>query len=353
MSLTDYCKNITKCNPSMIWGDEKIGHRIMCPEYSLDQAEVKSFPVSDTNGIFIICWNIDKEGKLYAVIRPSDVSSAYSSIFVSGDRTQLHTHDYIELAYVVEGVFRQRIMGQDIKFSKGELCLIDKNCLHQDYLFSESSIIIFMGLANDIFDEVMVEKIGEERLLNFFHTALMKQKDIQQYLHFKPKNTEDNHIEIMLGTLLSELEKNDEASKYICKGMIIRILYLICAEYEFHLSNEQRKKMNWIIFEEITKFINERYANITIKDLVEKFHFNEDYYNRILKDKTGMTYLEYVQNVRLTQAEKLLMTTSRSIEEISDLIGYHNKGYFYKIFVDKYAVTPAKYRIQNSNRQKH
>lgn len=349
MNLSDYCKNITKNGASLLWGDEKVGRQIMCPEYAFDKVDIKKFPVSDSNGIFMLCWNLEKEGQFFSTIKPSQNPFAYYSSFASGEKTQLHTHDYIELAYVVEGEFQQRILGKDIRFKKGEFCLIDKNCLHQDYLYHDDSIIIFIGLANDIFDEVMVKKIGEERLLNFFHTALLKQKDIQQYLHFKPKNPEDNRIESMLFSLLSELENNDEASKYICKGLLIRILHFISAEHEFHLSNEQRKKMNWIIFEEIIKFINEKYVDITIRDLVEKFHFNEDYYNRLLKEKTGLTYLEYVQNIRLEQAEILLTTTDMNIDDIADNVGYHNKGYFYKIFVEKYAVTPAKYRKQSKN----
>ncbi len=350
MNLIAYCNKISKNETNLIWDDEKIGHQIMCPEYAIDKVDVKSFPVSDGNGIFMLCWNVEKKGRFYASLKPSKNPFAYSSSFESGDKTQLHTHDYIELAYVVDGEFQQRILGKDIKFKKGEFCLIDKNCLHQDYLFDHGSIVIFIGLANDIFDEVMVEKIGEERLLNFFHTALLRQKDIQQYLHFKPKSMVDKQIEDMLCSLISELEKNDEASKYICKGLLIRILHFISAEYEFHLSNEQRKKMNWIIFDEITKFIKDNYANITIRDLVEKFHFNEDYYNRILKEKTGMTYLEYVQNIRLTEAERLLLTTNMNINEIAEAIGYQNKGYLYKIFVEKNSVTPAKYRKQAANR---
>ena len=43
-------------------------------------------------------------------------------------RTQLHTHDYLELAYIVSGEFSQKILGKTITFREGELCLIDKNC---------------------------------------------------------------------------------------------------------------------------------------------------------------------------------------------------------------------------------
>lgn len=344
MDLLESCKRITKKDPKIIWGDKKMGLSIMRPEYSINDVDVKAFPLTKNNDIFILCWNLKKDGRFYATIRPSNNSLSYGDTFVSGEKTQLHTHNYIELAYVVEGEFQQRILGKDIKFKKGELCLIDKNCLHQDYLFRSESTIIFIGLANEIFDEVMVDKIGEERMLKFFHNALMKQKDIQQYLYFKPKNTDDNRIESLLIALLTELEHNDDASKYIGKGLVIRLLHFISTEYDFFISNEQRKKMNWIVFEEITKYIGENYATIKIKDLVEKFNFNENYYNRILKEKTGMTYSEYVQNLRLTQAEKLLATTSMTVDSVADLVGYHNKGYFYKIFTAKNGMTPAKYR---------
>lgn len=345
MKLIDYCKKITKYEPGMITEDDKIGRRIMCPEYSIDQVEIKTFP-EDKNDIFLLCWNLDTDGKLYATMKPSKDAFAYTSYFGIGEKTQFHTHDYIELAYVVEGEFQQRIMGQDIKFKKGEICLIDKNCTHQDYLFHNKSTILFIGLANEIFDEVMVGKIEEEGILNFLRMALMKQKNVQQYVHFKPKSQEDNEIESHLLHLLRELECDDAATKYICKGLIIRILHYISTKYEFFLTNEQRKKMNWIIFEDITHYIREKYRDITIKELVLRFHFNEDYYNRILKEKTGMTYSEYVQNIRLTQAEKLLKTTSMTVDEIANQVGYHNKGYFYKIFVDKFGTTPSKYRKQ-------
>lgn len=346
MKLLDYCRRITKNEPNSLKDDEKIGKRIMCPEYSIDQVDVKTFPLSDQEDIFVLLWRLEAEGKLYATIKPSVTAFAYYSGFQSGEKTQFHTHDYIELAYVAEGEFQQRIMGQDIKFKKGEICLIDKNCLHQDYLFYNNSTIIFIGMANDIFDEVMVGKIEEEGILSFLRMALMKQKNIQQYVHFKPKNPEDDRIEMLLLDLLTELECNDEASRYICKGLMIRILRHISSKYDFFLSNEQRKKMNWIIFEEITNYIREKYTDITIKELVDRFHFNEDYYNRLLKEKTGMTYSEYVQNLRLTQAERLLKTTQLTVDEIANRVGYHNKGYFYKIFVERFGATPSKYRKQ-------
>lgn len=344
MRLIDYCMDITKHKDRLLEADTDLGLQIMCQKYSVDHIDVKTFPQSEKEDIFVLCWNIEKGGKLFATITPYAQPFSYRSQFSFGEMTQYHTHDYIELAYIVEGEFKQRIMEKDILFQQGELCLIDKNCPHQDFLEDQNSIILFIGLANEVLDQAMVENIGEEKLLNFFRTALIKQKDIQQYLHFKPKNPEDKKLEELLLWLLTELDCNDAAAKYIGKGLIIRILNYISTMYEFNLSKDQRKKMNWLVYEEITKYIEENYSSITVKELVAKFHFNEDYYNRILKEKTGMTYLEYVQDIRLKNAHRLLKTTSLTVDAIAELVGYQNKGYFYKIFVDKYKITPAKIR---------
>lgn len=343
MSLSTYCAGITRREESSC-EDKNLGLRVMCPEYSLNHIDVKSFPMEEKSDVFVLLWNITAGGHLSAIIQPNRQLITYQCEFQPEIRTQLHTHDYIELAYIVEGKFRQRIMGKDILFKKGEICLIDKNCPHQDFLEDSDSIILFVGLANEIFDESMVQNIGEEKILNFLRMSLMKQKDIQQYLHFKPKYQEENQLEQLLYQLLKELEANDTASRYISRGVIMRIMHYISTEYEFNLSNEERKKMKWLIYEEVTKYMDEHYPYITVKDLVDKFHFNEDYFNRLLKEKAGVTYLEYLQDIRLKHALHLLKNTDLCVDEVAEQVGYQNKGYFYKIFVEKYGVTPAKSR---------
>lgn len=344
MRLVDYCIDITKYRNKSTELETELGQRIMCPEYSVDKIDIKTFPLSEKEGSFILCWNIEAGGSLHSTIKPSAQPFTYHSDFEPGGKTQYHTHDFIELAYIVEGEFTQKIMGNDISFKQGDLCLIDKNCPHQDYLSNQKNVILFLGLSNEIFDQAMVENIEEEKLLNFLRTALMKQKDIHQFLHFKPKDPENHALEEIFIQLLDELEMHDTASKYICKGLIFRMLHHISKMYEFSLSNDLRKKMNWLVYEEIKAFIEDNYATITIKELTARFHFNENYFNRLLKEKLGVTYLEYVQNLRLMNAHRLLKTTKMTVDDVAEQVGYQNKGYFYKIFVDKYGTTPAKLR---------
>ena len=344
MTLNQLCEDISRNDSNMLDSENHIGSRIMCPEYSLHIEDIKTYPLSYDNPIFALCWMIDSDNKLYGTIKPSAVSFSYCTSFATGTKTQIHTHEYLELAYIVSGTFHQRILSKDILFNQGELCLVDKNCLHQDCLDSSPASIIFVGFANEIFDSIISHQAADERIVSFLQTALLKQKNLWQYLHFKPIDNSNQQMEECFLELLQELIRNDKASNYICHGLLMRIFSLLSSGYDISLSSEMQKKMNCLLFEEITSYIKQHYKRISLKQLSEHFHFHEDYFNRIIKSKTGMTYTEYVQNLRIVEAEKLLRSTELTIDEISAKVGYQNKGYFYKIFVEKNKITPAKYR---------
>ena len=78
-----------------------------------------------------------------------------------------------------------------------------------------------------------------------------------------------------------------------------------------------------------------------------QFHFQEDYFNRLIKNKTGMTYSGYIQSIRLEKAKQLLQTTSMTVDAVAEAVGYHNKGYFYKIFTTNTGRTPMQFRKEN------
>ena len=294
--------------------------------------------------VFALCWNIQSSRQLYATMCPAPQPFCCCHHFSDGEKTQLHTHDYIELVYIMDGRFSQRILGSDISFSKGDLCLIDKNCIHQDYLLSEPASILFLGISNDMFSEIMEENVTAQKITSFLQSALLKQKDVQQYLHFKPQPQAVAELEECLFWLLKELYEGGVGSHHICKGLLLRIFAIISTKYDFSLSKDQRKTMNWLIFEEISAYIRKNYADIRIQDLTDAFHFQEDYFNRLIKAKTGLTYSAFLQQIRLEKAEQLLISSRKSVEEIAAAVGYRNKGYFYKIFQEKYGVTPSKYR---------
>ena len=63
-----------------------------------------------------------------------------------------------------------------------------------------------------------------------------------------------------------------------------------------------------------------------------------------IKNQTGKTYTELLQDKRLSQAAYLLKSTKIGVDEISKAVGYENKSYFHRIFTSKFNTTPKNYR---------
>jgi len=334
---------------------------------SEDALELKTFPLLDKESVFAICWQIGAGKKIRATMLPSPRSFSCEISYADYDHTVLHTHDYIELAYVVSGRFTQEILGHDISFRAGDLCLVDRNCIHRDCLDTDSpcdnaATVLFLGISDDMFYEVMDAGVSSGRIISFLQTALKTQKTTKQFLHFHPKegfssdgrafarSAPCSELEECLIALINELLFQQAGSIYIRRGLLIRIFRILSTGYDFTLSKEQREEVQNIYFEEITDYISQNIATVSIKELASRFHFQEDYFNRLIKKNTGMTYVSYLQSMRIKRAEGLLLNSKRSIEDIASSVGYMNRSFFYDLFERTYGMTPSVYRKRFSGR---
>ena len=93
------------------------------------------------------------------------------------------------------------------------------------------------------------------------------------------------------------------------------------------------------------KFINSHLSeDIKIDDLAALACYSNDHFSRLFKKTTGILPLQYINQKRIEKAQVLLLTSSKSQEEISEHIGFNSLNYYYKIFKRMVGCTPLKYR---------
>ncbi len=78
--------------------------------------------------------------------------------------------------------------------------------------------------------------------------------------------------------------------------------------------------------------------------VAEHVGLSKYYFSKIFKVKTGKCYIDYLSEVRLEEARRLLAETDLSIENIVHDIGYYDVPRFKKKFKDKYGINAAQYR---------
>ena len=349
MKVSELCLKLTSpsADRPLLPTGSPMEKRLVCPEYSLVEREIKPYPADAGGNLFALLWTFLPGNKLGATLLPARDSFCCQVSFTPNARTQTHTHDYIELAIVVEGRFTQRLLDREICFEAGDLCLIDMNCPHQDILADSMASLVFLGIAPRLLSEIMREEVTAQLILTFLQSALEKQPDLRQYLHLRPGSEEARTALLdTLLPLLTELAHPQAGTVYICKGFLMRIFRLLSTEYEFSLSKSQQSRLNSVLFEAVSSYIRENLDTISIRQLQDVFHYQEDYFNRLIRRMTGQTFSSYVQTRRLEKAAFLLTTTTDSIEEIAARVGYQNRGFFYRIFREKYGKTPAVYRAE-------
>jgi AraC-like DNA-binding protein/CheY-like chemotaxis protein len=98
----------------------------------------------------------------------------------------------------------------------------------------------------------------------------------------------------------------------------------------------------------VCEFLERNYARgLTLNDLAARFYVSPPYLSRRFKEKTGITFVEYLENIRMDKAREYLINSEAPVADISEQVGYMEPAYFTKVFKRKYKVPPSEYRLKN------
>lgn len=102
-----------------------------------------------------------------------------------------------------------------------------------------------------------------------------------------------------------------------------------------------------IVLSKLLQFIDEHFGeNISLQTIADKVFFSTAYCSRFFKEKTGKNFSDYLLDVRMKHAVKLLRE-NKKITDISSACGYRNPSYFTRVFREYYKCTPSEYVRSN------
>lgn len=86
------------------------------------------------------------------------------------------------------------------------------------------------------------------------------------------------------------------------------------------------------------------HESVSLEELAQRFFMSRSYLTRSFRNITGFSVVEYMTYIRIQKAQQLLRESDRSITEIADLCGFGNITYFEKVFKEATGQTPVQYR---------
>ncbi|MFB9756288.1 AraC family transcriptional regulator [Paenibacillus hodogayensis] len=108
----------------------------------------------------------------------------------------------------------------------------------------------------------------------------------------------------------------------------------------------KRESNNTRLQNEVITLIQSRFQSIdfSLEQLAIHFRLSSSYLSRFIKEQTGMTFTDYVQQLRQEEAKRLLVETDFSVKEIVGLVGYIGVSKYIEKFRKQEGITPGEYR---------
>lgn len=248
-----------------------------------------------------------------------------------------HTHDFVEISYVEEGSGYHYIEDQMIPIKRGDLFVIPIGTSH---VFRPSSRDKQLVIYNCIFRTRLLEQLRHvvcesSILYDFLYDDTPAGV---KWLQFQDKY--DKFLSVMYG-MYWEFLKKGPMYEFLILGQLIQVLAML-QRYESDGSLVSTPTNN---MDDAIQYINEHFAeNITVQHVAERSFMSPSHFQRLFKKTTGVTFMQYLQNIRIQRCCELLKSTQIPIQEAANQVGYQDMKFFHALFRKKTGVTPRQYR---------
>ena len=153
--------------------------------------------------------------------------------------------------------------------------------------------------------------------------------------------------------LLGELERESHAPEPFRDqrlAALFRLFMILCyraCKNQFPLSGEAVPDS----VQRIQAYLDTNFSEpLKLEELARKFFISPSYLSHSFRKWIGCSPKQYLMLCRLSYAKRLLLTTDRSVAEISDFCGFQDTSNFIRSFKGETDTTPAEYRKRQRNR---
>ena len=254
----------------------------------------------------------------------------------------LHYHEEYELNLILNGAGVKRIIGDHTEtIGNMELVLVGNNLPHgwftHQYSWQQGMpeiIEITVQFHRDFFDEKLLR-----RNQLYFIRNLMERS--ARGISFSQDTIE---------RLLPRLSKLSEKSGFDSVLELMSILHDLSISRNTRLlanSTFTSENINYNSrrLEKVFTHLRDHYhREITLEEVARVADMTEVSFSRFIKKRTGKTFVESLNEIRLGHTSRLLIDTTHSIAEVAYKCGFNNLSYFNRIFKSKNGCTPKEFR---------
>ncbi len=249
----------------------------------------------------------------------------------------MHIHDEIEILVALKGPIYVSSDKMKYVLNKNDVVLVNRRVPHSTVYPPYACTNILQFRLNN-----MVPQLPQKT--NIYLSYFMS--DIRtDMLYFDSTHPISKVISSNIELILKEKENKDKGYEMYIQAYLKLILATLYRNEIF------KDDTDCFHYESLTKvlpvirYIEENYTkDLTLDSLCGIVNMNKSHLCRVFKKAIGITMIDYLNFIRIWNAEKLLATTDEKILNVSMNVGFSNISYFNRTFKQTTGMTPSEYK---------
>ncbi len=231
-------------------------------------------------------------------------------------------------------------VGNRINVSELDLEKLDRNSLEE--FLKRGTIHDVDGFVDSYFDgfgsNAMRSTIFRHYIIMDGYSAIIKFLKTMKY----PREKIDNSLKRM-NSVIEHLSSFEDCSKF----------YKSILKEAIELRNKNSQKRYAGLIEQAKEYINLKFAmsDLSLDQVASTVNLSPNYFSSLFNQETGMTFIEYLTDIRMEKAKDYLRCSGKKITDIGYLVGYLDSHYFSYIFKKTQNCTPSEYRLQGKGEE--
>ena len=263
-----------------------------------------------------------------------NVSVAFN--WLNRDYPIYHDHSHWEILLIISGTIHHHINGYESVLKRGDVCVIRPADKHSLVIESEQEKQNFQQL-NITFSDDYARKLLE--VFDSYEAVLKEEKPIQFLL-------DESELDLVYTRAL--LTQNLPQQNYEMSTKLI-LVRLMTSFYEQKTLFDETYPA-WLN-EFVLCISNPKSFGKPMSELVVTTPYSYSRLSTLFKEYVGTTIVDYINEKKMVYAKRLLQTTTLTILQISEMIGYSSLSSFNHLFKKSFGITPSEYRNRKSRKE--
>jgi len=305
----------------------------------LDRDNYKSIPLLDESDM-----------------KPRDRSeSFFIRKYKPSEQAHLHRHTYIQINYVYRGTGHHTVNDKSSEIRKGDIFVIPPFVPHAIAADGDGRLEIYeFEFSADFILQGPGDGKKAESYLDFAYLEPFMVAEDKMKLRFNLDGGTEGEVENILCEVHREYEEKSPGYTLISKALLLKLLVITGRAFSRDIKGTETERILNRYKESIiasARYIEKNFSSsLTLDTIASEAGYSKSHFCYLFKAVIGRTYVEYLSDVRIAEAKRLLRETEKSVTEISIEVGYNSIANFNKTFKATTGLSPLKYRKGESQK---